>query len=318
MSRMGSSKVSPPTQLWFKRPQELECLKYRMTSSMTACDRHRMSPPGASAQASVTICWGWRQGQMVWARWCQQRKGGSTSRRPLQTAGGRTSALLRRQHAWGRDELVGRGEARDWLHLKSTIIDSLDTLKLMGLQTQYKRGLDHVLMHLDLYALPFHEVSVFETTIRILGGLLSAFHLSRDVGLLTKAVQLGEMLMPAFNTSLGVALPNLMIPKDLPAMQGVKQGGSTVIAAVGTLSLEFSTLSHLTGRPEFEAAAMQFWQLLNEMGTFDGLFCESLNVEAMACHTPHMGLGSPSDSFYEVTWTLTLTLTLTLIYTPCI
>ncbi|KAJ9510291.1 hypothetical protein QJQ45_015764, partial [Haematococcus lacustris] len=74
-------------------------------------------------------------------------------------------------------------------------------------------------------------------------------------------------------------------------------------------------------RPEFEAAAMQFWQLLNEMGTFDGLFCESLNpypaqdqaqsnlitypdfswlqVEAMACHTPHMGLGSPSDSFYE-------------------
>ncbi|GFH31193.1 alpha-1,2-mannosidase, partial [Haematococcus lacustris] len=57
---------------------------------------------------------------------------------------------------------------------------------------------------------------VFETTIRILGGLLSAFHLSRDVGLLTKAVQLGEMLMPAFNTSLGVALPNLMIPKDLP------------------------------------------------------------------------------------------------------
>ncbi|GFH07754.1 alpha-1,2-mannosidase, partial [Haematococcus lacustris] len=170
-----------------------------------------------------------------------------------------TSALLRRQHAWGRDELVGRGESRDWLHLKSTIIDSLDTLKLMGLQTQYKRGLDHVLMHLDLYALPFHEVSVFETTIRILGGLLSAFHLSRDVGLLTKAVQLGEMLLPAFNTSLGVALPNLMIPKDLPveldlwrlpacvqAMQGVKQGGSTVIAAVGSLSLEFSTLSHLT------------------------------------------------------------------------
>jgi hypothetical protein len=32
------------------------------------------------------------------------------------------------------------------------------------------------------------------------------------------------------------------------------------------------------GRPEFEVAAMQFWQHLHHMGTAGGFFCESMDV----------------------------------------
>ncbi len=47
-------------------------------------------------------------------------------------------------------------------------------------------------------------VSVFETTIRNLGGLLSAYDLSQDTVFLEKADDLGKRLMKAFGTPNGV------------------------------------------------------------------------------------------------------------------
>jgi len=44
----------------------------------------------------------------------------------------------------------------------------------------------------------------FETTIRYLGGLLSAYALSGEPILLARADDLGRMLLPAFNTSSGL------------------------------------------------------------------------------------------------------------------
>lgn len=47
-------------------------------------------------------------------------------------------------------------------------------------------------------------MSLFETTIRNLGGLISAFDLSQDAAFLEKADDLGRRLMRAFNTAHGV------------------------------------------------------------------------------------------------------------------
>ena len=47
-------------------------------------------------------------------------------------------------------------------------------------------------------------VSVFETTIRELGGLLSAFDLSKDNVFLTKAIELGNILAKSFNSHSGI------------------------------------------------------------------------------------------------------------------
>ena len=48
-----------------------------------------------------------------------------------------------------------------------------------------------------------HDTYV-QTTIRELGGLLSAYDLSGDKVFLTKAIELGDLLMPAFDTQSGI------------------------------------------------------------------------------------------------------------------
>ena len=67
-----------------------------------------------------------------------------------------------------------------------TIVDSLDTLIIMDMHDEYSRAARWVAssMRLD----PRENVSLFEATIRILGGLLSAFHLSEDEVFLRRAV----------------------------------------------------------------------------------------------------------------------------------
>jgi hypothetical protein len=45
------------------------------------------------------------------------------------------------------------------------------------------------------------KLSLFETTIRIVGGLISAFDLSNDNMFLEKATRLVDMLMPVFDTA---------------------------------------------------------------------------------------------------------------------
>jgi hypothetical protein len=54
-----------------------------------------------------------------------------------------------------------------------------------------------------------HFAPFFETVIRYLGGLLSAFALSGEPILLSRADDLGRMLLPAFNTSSGIPMPSV-------------------------------------------------------------------------------------------------------------
>ena len=90
--------------------------------------------------------------------------------------------------AWGKDELAPiskRGISS--FHMGLTIIDSLDTLWLMGMREEFVMARNWVANSLN-FATIHREVSVFETNIRVLGGLLSAYHLSNDAVFLKKAV----------------------------------------------------------------------------------------------------------------------------------
>ena len=93
-----------------------------------------------------------------------------------------------KQHAWGKDELrpLSKGCTSSF-GLGLTIVDSLDTMWLMGLTEEFHEAREWVANNLDI-AGNHHEVSVFETNIRILGGLLAAYHLSKDGVFLQKAV----------------------------------------------------------------------------------------------------------------------------------
>ena len=92
------------------------------------------------------------------------------------------------QFAWGKDELLPltkKGTTSYGMGL--TIIDSLDTMWLMGLTEEFQKARDWVAQSLDI-AGNHREVSLFETNIRVLGGLLAAYHLSNDGIFLEKAV----------------------------------------------------------------------------------------------------------------------------------
>lgn len=93
-----------------------------------------------------------------------------------------------KDYAWGKDELAPISKSySQWFNLGLTLIDSLDTMWIMGLHTEFSEARDWVAN--ELHLAQDVKVNFFETTIRVLGGLLSAYHLSGDSMFLEKAVR---------------------------------------------------------------------------------------------------------------------------------
>ena len=122
-----------------------------------------------------------------------------------------------------------------------TIIDSLDTLYLMGLHEEFGRARSFVESDFQFKG----HINVFENTIRVLGGLLSAYSLTKDEIFLTKATMVGEVLLGAFPQR----IPCGVIDTNRPGWCGAQSwaGGKSVNAEVGTLAIEFVALSKFTG-----------------------------------------------------------------------
>src|SRR5215470_13711533 len=110
-----------------------------------------------------------------------------------------------KQYAWGHDELKPLSKSyRDWHDhtLLMTPVDALDTMILMGLRDEADKTREFIAKNLsfnqDIY------VKNFEITIRLLGGLLSAYELTNDKRLLALAQDLGDRLLPAFDSPTGM------------------------------------------------------------------------------------------------------------------
>jgi hypothetical protein len=83
-----------------------------------------------------------------------------------------------------------------------TPVDAYDTMLLMGLTDEAADA-----KRLILERLSFDQdvsVQVFEVTIRLLGGLLSAYEMDGDPRLLHLATDLGDRLLPAFRSPTGM------------------------------------------------------------------------------------------------------------------
>jgi hypothetical protein len=186
------------------------------------------------------------------------------------------------QHAWdgyekcamGKDEILPRtcrGNNR-WQGLAVTLIDSLDTLYLMGLNAEFDRAVQYVQTKLQFP----HKgiVSVFETSIRVVGGLLGAHALSKRPVLLQKAKEMADMLTPAFQISpSGLPLPLLNLASKKAGTQKWTTG--VVLADFGSMALEFRYLSQQTGDPSYAALVDRVYERCAEMvargQTQDGL-----------------------------------------------
>ena len=122
-----------------------------------------------------------------------------------------------------------------------TPVDAMDTMYLMGLKEEADKTREFVIKNLNFD----HDISVknFEITIRILGGLLSTYQITNDKRLLSLAEDLGNRLLPVFQSPTG--LPYMFINLKT----GVVNGVETNPAEIGTLLIEFGTLSKLTKKP---------------------------------------------------------------------
>uniref|UniRef100_A0A8D0C1E0 alpha-1,2-Mannosidase n=1 Tax=Salvator merianae TaxID=96440 RepID=A0A8D0C1E0_SALMN len=207
-----------------------------------------------------------------------------------------------KRYAWGLNELKPISKQGHLSNLfgniqGATIVDSLDTLYIMEMKDEFEEAKEWVEKNLDFNVNA--EVSVFEVNIRFVGGLLSAYYLSGEEVFRRKAVELGEKLLPAFNTPTGIPWALLNIKSGIGRNWPWASGGSSILAEFGTLHLEFIHLSHLSGNPVFAEKVMNIRKVLNRLDKPEGLYPNYLNPSSGQWGQHHVSVGGLGDSFYE-------------------
>jgi mannosidase alpha-like ER degradation enhancer 2 len=199
-----------------------------------------------------------------------------------------------KQYAWGHDALKPLSKSyRDWYadSLYMTPVDAMDTMYVMGLKEEADKTREFVIKNLSFD----HDISVknFEITISILGGLLSTYQITGDKRLLTLAEDLGNRLLPVFQSPTG--LPYMFINLKT----GVVSGVETNPAEIGTLLIEFGTLSKLTKKPiYYDKAKKALVELYNRRSEI-GLVGSTINVETGKWIDTTSHISGGIDSYYE-------------------
>ncbi|XP_036824567.1 ER degradation-enhancing alpha-mannosidase-like protein 3 isoform X3 [Oncorhynchus mykiss] len=228
-------------------------------------------------------------------------------------------------HAYPADELMpltcrgrvrgqepSRGDVDDALGKFSlTLIDTLDTLVLLNKTTEFEEAVRRVLR--DVRLDNDIVVSVFETNIRVLGGLLGGHSMAvmlKDTGyhmqwyqdeLLHMAKDVGLRLLPAFNTSSGLPYPRVNLKHGLRSPESrTGTETDTCTACAGTIILEFAALSRFTGDPVFEVHARRALDFLWEKRQRNSnLVGTTINIHSGEWVRRDSGVGAGIDSYYE-------------------
>uniref|UniRef100_A0A3P9JUV0 alpha-1,2-Mannosidase n=1 Tax=Oryzias latipes TaxID=8090 RepID=A0A3P9JUV0_ORYLA len=228
-------------------------------------------------------------------------------------------------HAYPADELMpltcrgrvrgrepSRGDVDDALGKFSlTLIDTLDTLVLLNKTTEFEAAVRRVLS--DVRLDNDIVVSVFETNIRVLGGLLGGHSMAvmlKEGGqhmqwyqdeLLHMAKDLGLRLLPAFNTSSGLPYPRVNLRHGVRGPE-TRTGTETdtCTACAGTIILEFAALSRFTGDSIFENHARRAMDFLWEKRQRNSnLVGTTINIHSGEWVRRDSGVGAGIDSYYE-------------------
>jgi mannosidase alpha-like ER degradation enhancer 2 len=198
--------------------------------------------------------------------------------------------------AGDHDELNPQsGTPHDWttpVIFYMTAIDAFDTMSLMHLDDEAARTKAMLLNRLSFDR--DAEVQVFEITIRVLGGLLSAYQMTGEEKFLTLATDLGTRMLPAFNS------PTHMPYRYVNLRTGATRDPVSNPAEIGTLILEFGTLAKLTKHDEFyEAPKRALVELYNRRSKTTGLVGETINVDTGKWVSTTSHVGGYIDSYYE-------------------
>ncbi|ODV86348.1 glycoside hydrolase family 47 protein [[Candida] arabinofermentans NRRL YB-2248] len=202
-------------------------------------------------------------------------------------------------HGWGKDvykPVSQTGSNMGPEPLGWIIVDSLDTLMLMGCKEELKEARSWVEYELN-YDFDY-DVNTFETTIRMLGGLLSAYYISEDDIYLEKAVHLGNKIMGAFDSPTGIPYASVNLKTGKGKKSHTDRGASST-AEVSTLQLEFKYLAKLTGESLYWEKVEKVMEVLDSNHPTDGLVPIFVNPQSGSYQGNLIRLGSRGDSYYE-------------------
>jgi hypothetical protein len=199
-----------------------------------------------------------------------------------------------KKYAWGKDQLKPLSKTfRNWYDesLLMTPVDAFDTMILMGLTEEAKETKELILKNLSFDKNFF--VQNFEITIRLLGGLISAYQLDGDKRFLDLAEDLGNRLLPVFNSKTGMPYVNVNLKT------GEVKNPINNPAEIGTLMLEFGMLSKLTGNPVYNDKAKHAIEEVYNRKSKIGLVGTQINVETGEWTNTDSHISGMIDSYYE-------------------
>jgi len=195
--------------------------------------------------------------------------------------------LTRKGHNWYGKSLL------------MTPLDAYDTFILLGMKKEAREAKDMVLAGMSFDE--DIEVQVFEVNIRLLGGLISSYEISGDCCFLTLAQDLGNRLLPAFNSPTGMPyrFVNLRTGKTRDALNNP--------AEIGTCLLEFGKLTELTGDTAFyKAAKKAAFEVFRRRSDLD-FVGTVIDVNTGEWKNTECQIGARIDSYFEYlykTWLL--------------
>lgn len=217
-----------------------------------------------------------------------------------------------KKYAMGKDELMPLSQQGvDGLGgLGATVVDALDTAMIMGLDEVVSEAGSWIESELLQRISKKGQVNLFETTIRVLGGLLSAYHLSsgdqamnvahkgpKPAVYLDTARNLADRLLSAFTSSPTAVPYSDVILSDSSAHPAPDGLSST--SEVSTLQLEFNYLSTLSGDPKYSMKAMKVLEHLKSLPKVEGLVPIYISPDSGEFSGENIRLGSRGDSYYE-------------------
>ena len=199
-----------------------------------------------------------------------------------------------KKYAWGHDDLKPVSKTyRDWYGqtVLMTPVDSLDSLYLLGFRREADKTRKYITANLSFDK----DITVqnFEVTIRLLGGLLSSYQITKDKKLLALADDLGTRLLPVFDSPTGLPY------RFVNLKTGKTRDPITNPAETGTLLIEFGTLSKLTNKPIYYEKARRALVETYKRRSPIGLVGSNINADTGEWTNTDSYVGSGIDSYYE-------------------
>lgn len=199
-----------------------------------------------------------------------------------------------KKYAWGKDQLKPVSKIGENWYSESfllTPVDAFTTMKLMGLKEEAEEAKRLILNNLSFDKNIF--VRHFEFTIRLLGGLISAYQLDGDSKFLELAEDLGKRFLNGFNSKTGMPY------RWVNLQTGEVKDKISNPAEIGTLMVEFGSLSKLTGNSVYyETAKKAFVECYNRHSAI-GLPGTQIDVETGEWKNSESHIGAMIDSYFE-------------------